>query len=235
MITKGADVLSAPLMCILGKTTEDKTVGLFDVFKKSAPAADVHDPAEDYDRTPSQDIIVNLTEDKIEINGKSYAFPIQLTELVELFGEPEKFVFGKMYIDVLSEKQNAYLNQTTPQRLNFVWHDLGIKAYCYDRVTVRALQFQFRPYIYREMPTASPSNMFGGKLTINGQPWFELIKPVKPESSGSYTKGFKFGVHKIHGAFTTPEMKDNLRTEKDYTNLEIALDAELSETFGQPK
>lgn len=210
-------------------------MGLFDKLHKKAPAAEVHDPAEDYDRTPSQNITVNITETAIEINGKSYTFPIPLTELVELFGEPEKFVFGKMYIDVLSDKQNAILNQTTPDRLNYVWHELGIKAYCYDRVTVRALQFQFRPYTYREMPTASPSNMFGGKLTINGQPWFELIKPVKPESSSSYTKGFKFGVHKIHGAFTTPEMKDKLRTEKDYTNLEIALDSEVSEIFAQPK
>ena len=104
-------------------------MGLFDNFRKSAPTAEVHDPAEDYDRTPSQDITVNLTETAIELNGKSYTFPIQLTELVELFGEPEKSVFGKMYIDVLSDKQNAYLNQTTPQRLNFVWHELGIKAY----------------------------------------------------------------------------------------------------------
>ena len=102
---------------------------LFDKLRKQAPAAEVHDPAEDYDRTPSQNITVNLTETAIELNGKSYTFPIQLTELVELFGNPEKFVFGKMYIDVLSDKQNAYLNQTTPQRLNFVWHELGIKAY----------------------------------------------------------------------------------------------------------
>ena len=137
-------------------------MGLFDNFRKSALAAEVHDPAEDYDRTPSQNITVNLTETASELNGKSYTFPIQLTELVELFGEPEKSVFGKMYIDVLSDKQNAYLNQTTPQRLNFVWHELGIKAYCYDRVSIRAMQFQLRPYTYREMPTASHFNMFGG-------------------------------------------------------------------------
>lgn len=80
-------------------------MGLFDQLLKQAPAAEVHDPAEDYDRTPSQNITVNLTETAIELNGKSYTFPIQLTELVELFGEPEKFVFGKMYIDVLSDKQ----------------------------------------------------------------------------------------------------------------------------------
>ncbi len=210
-------------------------MGLFDKLRKQAPSAEVHDPAEDYDRTPSQNITVNLTETAIELNGKSYTFPIQLTELVELFGEPEKFVFGKMYIDVLSDKQNAYLNQTTPQRLNFVWHELGIKAYCYDRVTVRAIQFQLRPYAYREMPTASPSSMFGGEITFNGQPWFELMKPVKPESSGSYSKSFKFGVHKIHGAFTDPQKKDKLRTEKDYTNIEIALDSEVSEIFSSPK
>lgn len=210
-------------------------MGLFDKHRKTPPAADIHDPAEDYDRTPSQDFTVNLTESSIELNGKTFTFPIQLTELVEMFGEPEKFSFGKMYIDVLSDKQNAILNQTTPQRLNFMWHDLGIKAYCYDRVTVRALQFQLRPYTYREMPTASPSSMFGGKITLNGQPWFELIKPVKPESSGSYSKSFKFGVHKIHGAFTTPDMKDKLRTEKDYTNIEIALDSEVSEIFSAAK
>lgn len=145
-------------------------MGLFDKLRKTAPAAEVHDPAEDYDLTPSQNITVNLTENSIEINGKSYTFPVPLTELVEQFGEPEKFVFGKMYIDVLSDKQNAYLNQTTPDRLNYVWHEPGIKAYCYDRATIKAIQFQLRPYAYREMPPVSPSNMFGGKLTMNGQP-----------------------------------------------------------------
>ena len=92
-------------------------MGFLDKFRKPSPAEEVHDPAEDYDRTPSQNITVNLTESCIEINGKSYTFPIQITELVELFGEPEKFVFGKMYIDVLSDKQNAYLNHTSPDRL----------------------------------------------------------------------------------------------------------------------
>lgn len=144
-------------------------------------------------------------------------------------------MFGKMYIDVLSDKQNAILNATTPDRLNYVWHELGIKAYCYDRATIKAIQFQLRPYAYREMPPASPSNMFGGKLTLNGQHWFELMKPVKPESASSYNKSFKFGVHKIHGAFTDPKIKDKLRTEKDYTNNEIAMNSELSEIFAQQK
>lgn len=210
-------------------------MGLFDKFRKPAPEGKAHDPAVDYDRTPSQDITVNLTESNIEINGKSYAFPIPLTELVEQFGEPEKYVFGKMNIDVLSDKQNAILNETTPDRLNYVWNELGIKAYCYDRVSIRAFQFTFRPYAYREMPPASPSNMFGGKITFNGQPWFELMKPVKPESPSSYNKSFKFGAHKIHGAFTDPKTKDKLRTEKDYTNIEIALDSSVSEIFSQPK
>lgn len=61
------------------------------------------------------------------------------------------------------------------------------------------------------------------------------MKPVKPESSGSYSKSFKSGVHKIHGAFTDPQKKDKLRTEKDYTNIEIALDSEVSEIFSSPK
>lgn len=46
-------------------------MGLFDKLRKQAPSAEVHDPAEDYDRTPSQNITVNLTETAIELNGKS--------------------------------------------------------------------------------------------------------------------------------------------------------------------
>lgn len=99
-------------------------MGLFDKFRKPAPEEKAHDPAVDYDRTPSQDITVNLSENNIEINGKSYAFPIPLTELVEQFGKPDKYVFGKMYIDVLSDKQNAILNETTPDRLNYAWNEL---------------------------------------------------------------------------------------------------------------
>lgn len=201
-------------------------MGFFDLFKKNEPVIDEHDPADDYDTTPSKDITIDVDEEYITINGKRLSLPINMNELVELFGKPEKQTFGKVYLDVLDDEDNEYLNAIAGQRINYVWNDLGLYAYTNDRVYVKTLMLVIRPYEDRETPEIYPKNMFGGTFTINGGSWFEPLKPIKTKYSNSAEKSLKLGRHLIYANFTSRDFKDKKRTERHYSNFQISLRSE---------
>ncbi len=199
-------------------------MGFFDLFKKNEPVIDEHDPAEDFDRTPSQNIAINVTEECVEINGKQFMLPIKMEELVQLFGEPKKHTFGKVNIEFLTEEQNDMINNSvSEQRANFSWDNLGLYVFTNEGRYADCLMVMLRPCVDREDPDSYPTNMFGGTLTINGAHWFEFLKPVKPEYSNSSNKKRALGRHIIYGEFTKREFKDKKRTDKHYGHIQISL------------
>ena len=199
-------------------------MGFFSLFKKNEPVIEEHDPAEDYDRTPSQNISINVTEEHIEINGKQYTLPIKMEELVQLFGEPVKHTFGKVNIEFLTQEQNDMINNSvSEQRANFAWNELGLYAFTNEGKYAKALMVRLRPRVDRDAPEHYPTNMFGGTLTINGEHWFEFLKPVKPEYSNSSNKKRALGRYIIFGDFTEREFKDKKRTDKHYGHIQISL------------
>ena len=199
-------------------------MGFFDLFKKDEPVIEEHDPAEDYDRTPSQNISINVTEEYVEINGKKFTLPIKMEELFDIFGEAQKHTFGKVNIEFLTQEQNDMINNSvSEQRANFTWNDLGLYAYTNEGRYADCLMARLRPCVDREDPEHYPQNMFGGTLTINGAHWFEFLKPVKPEYSNSSNKSRTLGRHVIYGDFTEREFKDKKRTDRHYGHIQISL------------
>ncbi len=199
-------------------------MGFFDLFKKNKPAIEEHDPAEDYDRTPSQDITINVTEEYIEINGKQFILPIKMEELFAIFGEAQKHTFGKVDIDFLTKEDNDLINNSvSEQRANFTWNALGLYAFTNEGRYADCLMVMLRPSTDGTDPEHYPTNMFGGTLTINGARWFEFLKPVKPEYSNSSNKKRVLGRHIIFGNFTNRDFKDKKRTDKQYSNIQISM------------
>ncbi len=199
-------------------------MGLFDLFIKNKPVVEEHDPAEDYDRTPSQNITINVTEEHIEINGKQYMLPIKMEELFDIFGEAQKHTFGKIDIDFLTKEDNDFINESvSEQRANFTWNDLGLYAFTNEGRYADCLMAMLRPSTDGSDPEHYPQNMFGGTLTINGAHWFEFLKPIKPEYSNSSNKKRKLGRYIIYGEFTEREFKDKKRTDKHYSSIQISM------------
>ncbi|MBE6901980.1 MAG: hypothetical protein E7478_05855 [Ruminococcaceae bacterium] len=193
-------------------------------FRKNEPVIEEHDPAEDYDRTPSQNIAINVAEEYVEINGKQFTLPIKMEELVQLFGEAEKETFGKVNIEYLTQEDNDMINRSvSEQRANFAWDDLGLYAFTNEGRYAKTLMVRLRPRVDHDDPEHYPTNMFGGTLTINGAHWFEFLKPVKPKYSNSASKGRVLGRHIIYGSFTDRDFKDKKRTDKHYANIQISL------------
>lgn len=196
-------------------------MGFFDIFRKNKPAEE-HDPAEGYDRTPSQDITINVTEEYIEINGKPFMLPIKTEELFDMFGEAQKHTFGKINIDYLTKETNELLNHfVSAQRTNFTWNDLGLYAYTDDGRYANALTIRLRPSKYRKDPEQYPTNMFGGTLTVNGLHWFDFLKSVEPVYSN--LKRRSLGRYLVCGCFTDLKRKDQMRTERHYSDITISL------------
>lgn len=199
-------------------------MGFFDLFKKNEPVVEEHDPAEDFDRTPSQNISINVTEEYVEINGKQFTLPVKMEELVQLFGEPQKHTFGKVNIEFLSQEDNDMINSSvSEQRANFAWNDLGLYAFTNEGRYAKTLMVMLRPRTDGTDPEHYPTNMFGGTLTVNGGSWFEFLKPVKTEYSNSASKGRVLGRYIIYGHFTTRDFKDKKRTDSHYSNIQISL------------
>lgn len=199
-------------------------MGFFDLFRKNEPVVEEHDPAEDYDRTPSQNITINVTEEYVEINGKQFTLPIKMEELFAIFGEAQKHTFGKVNIDFLSKEDNDFINESvSEQRANFAWNDLGMYAFTNEERYAKTLMVRLRPSTDGDDPEHYPTNMFGGTLTINGAHWFEFLKPVKTKYSNSKNKGRVIGRHIIYGSFTNRDFKDKKRTDKHYGSIQISL------------
>ena len=200
-------------------------MGFFDRFKKNEPVVEEHDPAEDYDRTPSQNIAINVTEEFIEINGNQFTLPIKMEELFAIFGEAEKKTFGKVNIEYLTQEDNDMINRSAgDQRANFAWNELGLYAFTKESKYAKTLMVRLRPSADGKDPEHYPTNMFGGTLTINGAHWFEFLKPVKPKYSNSDSKGRVLGRHIIYGSFTDRDFKDKMRTDRHYSYIQISLD-----------
>lgn len=209
------------------KITEDGRklkMRLSDIFRfKRKQTVQEHDTAEDFDKSPSEHIAVDVTNEYVYINNKQYTLPIKMEVLIEMFGKPQIQTFGKIQIDELDEEDNDFLNAIAGQRINYCWNELGIYAYTHDAIYAKALLFMLRPGISPETPDIFPKNMFGGKITINGREWFESLKKIKPEYSNSANKSMTLGRHKIYGQFTDNNIKDRLRTEKSYSYIDIDL------------
>lgn len=199
-------------------------MGFLGLFKKDEPVIDEHDPAEDYDRTPSQNISINITEEYVEINGKQFTLPVEMEKLFELFGEAQKHTFGKVNIEYLTQEDNDMINRSAgEQRANFAWNDLGLYAFTKEGRYAKTLMVRLRPTVDSDDPEQYPANMFGGTLTINGAHWFEFLKPVKPKYSNSDSKGRVLGRYIIYGSFTEREFKDKKRTDRHYSYIQISL------------
>lgn len=199
-------------------------MGFFDLFKKNEPVTEEHDPAEDYDRTPSQDITINVTDEYVEINGKQFTLPIKMEELFDIFGEAQKHTFGKVNIEYLTQEDNDMINNSvSEQRANFAWNDLGLYTFTNEGRYAKTLMLRFRPSTDNDDPEHYPTNMFGGTLTINGAHWFEFLKPVKTKYSNSSDKSRVIGRYIIYGSFTERDFKDKKRTDKHYSSIQISL------------
>ncbi len=157
---------------------------------------------------------IELTKQFLVIGDRAIEIPCHIDTLKEIFGEPEKHVFGD--IAGISESLNAVL----PMRTNYVWNEWGVIAYTYNGFAVATLEFRLRPTKtegYKE-PSFYPQNMFSGKITINGKPWIEFIRDGELSETETFKK-VNYGKFKVFGELADWHHIENSLTEEDYTHI----------------
>lgn len=103
---------------------------------------------------------IDISRDGLRINAKNYSFPIPVTTLKEIWGEPELFELVHNNI--------------------FTWQHTGMYAYSNDGTNVQTLSIELNK---TEDFRFLPQKQFTGTLTINGHPYhnLKLIKKGKAD------------------------------------------------------
>lgn len=102
----------------------------------------------------SESLVLDVSENKLTVNGKSVDIPCHLSVLTALFGKPRKFV-GKS------------------SHVNYTWDDLGLYCYTMGNNVVYCIAVQANPGGY--MTKYYPKSPFKGTLTICGEQWEEFM------------------------------------------------------------
>ena len=173
-------------------------MGFFDLFGKK--------PALDTDR-----LVINITEDGIDVNGTHIALPCNIDSLKYLFGHA---------------RQTVHPARFTPEKnYNYTWDKIGL--YCYSKGGSIVHNISVRMNGEPDL-SYSPSSLFSGLCTINGENWFDVMKNAETEwleDEGFRVPVFKrttIGKYSLISEFTNEDISDGTAAiPEDLKNIEI--------------
>ena len=149
-------------------------------------------------------IRIALGENKIAINGAPVGLPSHINALAKLLGKPRKVVCPTTDDGV--------------QRINYAWDELGLYCYTENGLTVHCLGIRMNAGDFST--DFFPTEFFKGSVTVNGAPWFNAMRVAE---NMDFFKKLVLGKYSAVSEFVDFEADDNLRTEKDYTGIEIQI------------
>lgn len=173
-------------------------MGFFDFFKKK--------PALDTSR-----LVINITENGLDVNGTSIALPCNIDALKYLFGSARKTVHSPVFGD--------------EKNYNYTWDRLGLYCYSHGGVIVHNISVRINgnPDL-----SYSPASLFGGICTINGENWFDVMKNGETEwleDEGLRVPVFKrvrLGSYSVISEFTNEDLSDGTAEKYvDLKNIEV--------------
>ncbi len=142
-------------------------MGFFDFFKKRKPTL------------KGEDICIDFSDKGININGKLIEIPSHIDALCDILGRPRNIKFKT------SDSTREFLEQTAgvgmvTKRVNYTWDELGLYVYTYNGKVIQCFGLDFTKQSYGH----SPKDVFKGKVTINGRPWFQEISEKGVDEEG---------------------------------------------------
>ncbi len=176
-------------------------MGFFDLFRKK--------PALDTSR-----LVINLTEDGLDVNGTRIILPCNIGALKYLFGSPRKTVHDSTTL-------------TGEKNYTYTWDKIGL--YCYSRggsvVRCIAARMNGEPDL-----DYSPSSLFEGFYTINGESWFDVMKNGETEWIEDIDfripvfKRVLIGKYSAVSEFTNEDLSDGTANNpEDLKNIEVEI------------
>ena len=175
-------------------------MGFLDLFRKK--------PALDTSR-----LVINLTENGLDINETHIALPCNIDALRYLFGHARETVHPAIF-----DREKNY---------NYTWDKIGL--YCYSKGGTIVHNISVRVNGEQDL-SYSPSSLFEGIYTINGENWFEVMKNGETEwleDEGIRIPVFmrtQVGKYSVVSEFTNEDTSDgNAENYEDLKNIEVEI------------
>ncbi len=159
---------------------------------------------------------IDITGKNIIINKNKITIPCNIETLTSILGQAR----AQRYETKPDDKQFLEKMHKKPvtDRVNYMWDDLGIKCYTLDGKSVNTFGIELNKGVL-EYPNV-PQKLFEGTITIMGQSWLSAIKSGIDEI---VLQKLRVGNFSLCAEYVDIDHDMNLRTEKDYTGIEIGL------------
>ena len=119
----------------------------------------------------SEGCCVDVRDDCFLINGQRLEIPSAVSEFEAVLGKARgvKFELSGVDLDFLK----FVMNEDASGRTNYAWDELGMMGYTNNGTTVKTFGVVFKKP--RVITDATPDFLFGGKFTVNGADWYDVI------------------------------------------------------------
>lgn len=160
---------------------------------------------------------IDIRDDCFVVNGQKLEVPIHIDALCRVLGAPRKKGFRT------DEEDRAVLEQVRggpiSKRVNYYWDNLGLMCYTDNGEVAGCFGITFRHADYGA--AVQPKELYTGNVTINGQPWFDVMK------NGEDCEFFlekQVGFYKLTAEYADFDQPADERTEESFNGIEIQLD-----------
>lgn len=164
---------------------------------------------------------INLGYAGIEINGTKIQLPCHIGTLKKLFGEPRvsRFTPVEYGDEDLTDEEVDMLNADCADNTVYIWDNLGIICYTYDRENVESISIYLRDSKLEERADIYPQQNFSGRLTILDEPWINALEAGEEFED---SKSIFFGDYSVYGFYA--DMEQHLfEKETKYFMIDISL------------
>lgn len=165
----------------------------------------------------SEKYSIDIRDDCFYINGKKLEVPIHINTLKAVLGEPRKKYFRTNKED--REFLEEYNKEQITKRVNYFWDGPGLMCYTNNGEVVNCFGIVFRHGDFDL--SVQPKGLYKGVVTINGNPWFDVIK--SGEDCEFYMEK-RVGFYKLTAEYADFNQPADERTEESFNGIEIQLD-----------
>ena len=159
-----------------------------------------------------ESVLIDFAADGMHVGNKVIPLPVDGEELIALWGEPRV---------VIHEGEG---NPDATRRANYVWDELGIFCYLYEREGVYSDVYSLGVMVNKiDDFKHYPENMFNGTMTIEGKTWYKALPAGEDlELFRVYT----VGDYSLWSEYTDIYDPEKTGTAADYVGIEMSIASE---------
>lgn len=148
---------------------------------------------------------IDFTKEGMIYDGVTIKIPVEMSELVELWGEP------RVTVHVMGDDP-----KTSWERYNCTWDELGIHCYVNQGEPVHCIAVMVNKNADYEH---YPKEEYQGEVLIEGEPWYKVL----PQGTDfEFFREVIVGNYSLVGEYIDVIQPEATHTEADYVGIEMS-------------